>query len=71
MTTEITSTYRLIGVEDLHVKGMMRNRRLAFSLADVALGEILRQLAYKAQRLVKVDRWYASSKTCADCGYVN
>jgi putative transposase len=71
MTTEIASTYRLIGVEDLHVKGMLRNRRLALSLADASLREVLRQLAYKAARLVKVDRWYASSKTCSDCGCVN
>jgi putative transposase len=35
------------------------------------MGEALRQLAYKANQLVKVGRWYASSKTCSNCGYVN
>jgi putative transposase len=71
MTTEIARTYRLVVVEDLHVQGLLRNRRLALSLADASLGEILRQLAYKSTRLVKVGRFYASSQTCSACGYVN
>jgi len=71
MTTEIARTYRLVAVEDLHVKGLMRNRRLALSLADASLGEVLRQLAYKSTRLVQVGRFYASSQTCSACGYVN
>jgi putative transposase len=71
LTTQITRTYAMVVVEDLNVKGMGRNRRLALSMADAALGEVLRQLAYKAQRLVKVGRFYASSKTCSDCGHVN
>jgi putative transposase len=71
MRTEITRTYKLAAVEDLNVKGMIRNRKLALSVADASMGEILRQLAYKATRLVKVGRWYASSKTCSDCGHVN
>jgi len=75
MTTAIARTYRLIGVEDLNVKGMGKNRRLALSIADAALGDIVRQLAYKAAwfggQVVKVGRFFASSKTCADCGHVN
>jgi len=71
MTTEIARTYRLVVVEDLHVQGMMRNRRLALSLADASLGEILRQLACKSTRLVQVGRFYASSQTCSACGYVH
>ena len=71
MTTEIARTYRLVAVEDLNVKGMSQNRRLALSLADASLSEILRQLAYKSVQLVRVSRWYASSKTCSDCGYIN
>jgi putative transposase len=71
MTTEIARRYRLVAVETLNIKGMARNRRLALSVADAGMGEALRQLAYKAQQLVKVSRWYASSKTCSDCGYVH
>jgi putative transposase len=71
MTTQIARTYATVVVEDLNVKGMSRNRRLALSIADAAMGEVLRQLTYKAQRMVKVGRFYASSKTCSDCGCVN
>jgi putative transposase len=70
MTTEIARTYRLVAVEDLHVKGMVRNRKLALSVADASMGEILRQLRYKVTKLVEVDHWYASSKTCSDCGHI-
>jgi putative transposase len=71
MTTQIASSYSTVVVEDLNLKGMGRNRKLALSIADAGMGEVLRQLAYKARRLVKVSRFYASSKTCSDCGYVN
>jgi putative transposase len=71
LTTEIARTYKLVAVETLNIKGMARNRKLALSVADAGMGEVLRQLAYKATTLVKVGRWYASSKTCSDCGHVN
>jgi len=75
MTTEIARSYRLIGIEDLNVKGMLKNRRLALSLSDAAMGEICRQLVYKSAWLgghvVKVDRFFASSKTCSECGHVH
>jgi putative transposase len=71
MTTEIACTYRLVAVEDLNVKGMGRNRKLALSVADASMGEVLRQLAYKAQQFVAVGRFFASSKTCSDCGRQN
>lgn len=75
MTTEIAKTYRLIGMEDLNVKGMGRNRRLALSIADAAFGEVGRQLQYKKEwfggTVQKVGRFYASSKTCNDCGHIN
>lgn len=75
MTTEITKDYGLVGVEDLHIKGMMRNRKLALSIADAGMGEVLRQLEYKSAafggHMVKVGRFYASSKTCSDCGHIN
>jgi putative transposase len=56
----------------LNVGGMMANRRLARAVADVGLSEFGRQLTYKAAmhgtRVVSVDRWFPSSKTCSDCG---
>lgn len=75
MTTTVARTYRIVGMEDLTVSGMVRNRRLALSLADVAFGEIARQMGYKKEWfggvLQKVGRFYASSKTCSDCAHVN
>lgn len=71
----IASTYAFIGVEDLHVKGMVKNRRLSLAVSDVGLGEFIRQIEYKADAfggaVIKVGRFFASSKTCSDCGYVN
>jgi putative transposase len=62
-----------IVIEDLHVCGMVRNRSLARAIADCGWGEFGRQLAYKCQRygrrLVVIDRWYPSSKTCSACGH--
>jgi IS605 OrfB family transposase len=74
LTTRLASTYGMVVVEDLHVAGMARNRRLARSVADASFAEIRRQLAYKTQwhggKLIVADRWFASSKTCSECGAV-
>jgi IS605 OrfB family transposase len=74
LTTGLASTYGTVVIEDLHVAGMLRNRRLARHVADASFGEIRRQLEYKTQwhggRLVIADRWFASSKTCSECGAV-
>lgn len=71
----ISSTYAFVGVEDLHIKGMVKNRRLSLSISDVGLGEFIRQIEYKSAafggQVVRVGRFYASSKTCNDCGCVN
>lgn len=73
-TTSLAKTKSVIVLEDLNVKGMMRNRHLARSIADASWAEMKRQLAYKTvwygSRLVLADRWFPSSKTCHDCGYV-
>lgn len=75
MTTQIARTYRLIGVEDLHVSGLLKNHCLALSIADAGFGEIRRQLGYKAEwyggQVVVVDRFFPSSKTCSRCGFIN
>jgi putative transposase len=74
-TTRLTRTKSAIAVETLHVKGMIKNRRLARAISDAGFGEFVRQLDYKADwygcRIWKADRWFPSSKTCADCGRIN
>ena len=75
VTKAITSkNHAVIAVEDLNVQGMMKNRRLSRSIADASWGELVRQLTYKqAWRggvVVKVDRFFPSSKTCSACGYL-
>lgn len=62
-------------VEDLNVKGMMANGKLAKAVADSSMGELRRQIEYKADwngvQVVTADRWFPSSKTCCECGYIN
>ena len=73
LTTDLTRRFHTIGIEDLNVKGMMSNRHLARSVADMGFHEFKRQLQYKAERrggrVVMADRWYPSSKTCSCCGH--
>lgn len=73
LTTGLVQKFALIGIEDLNVSGMMKNRRLARSIADMSFFEFKRQLNYKAAMygtmVVEADRWHPSSKTCSDCGY--
>ena len=74
LTTMLVQSYTLIGIEDLNVKGMMSNRKLARSVADMSFFEFRRQLEYKAltagSLIVVADRWFPSSKTCSACGSV-
>ena len=62
-------------VEDLNVKGMVKNHHLAKSVSNANMGELKRQLVYKCEwygkNLVTVDRFYASSQICSKCGYKN
>ena len=74
LTTDLTRRFHTIGIEDLHVRGMMANRRLARAIADMGFHAFRRQLDYKAHRrggqIVVADRWFPSSKTCSCCGVV-
>ncbi len=75
LTNLLAGGFDIVAIEDLNVAGMAnRTRRLGRALADVSLGELARQLAYKTtdhnHRLVTVDRFYPSSKSCSACGTV-
>jgi putative transposase len=67
----LVEEHSLLALEDLHIKGMVRNRRLAKHISDAGWGQFVRMLAYKGEwygcDLVSVDRWYPSSKTCSIC----
>ena len=71
----VTSNFELITIEDLNVKGMLKNRRLARAVADAGMGMTREQISYKSKLrgnwLVQADRWHPSSKTCSECGIVN
>src|SRR5579859_3182716 len=74
MTTHLTRTYALIGLEDLNTKGMLANHHLVQAVSDASFFEVKRQLLYKAKQyggsVELVDRWYPSSKTCHNCGWI-
>lgn len=73
LSTELVSKYDTICIEDLSVKDMMKNHKLARSIADVSWYEFTRKLTYKAdwygKSLVKINQFYPSSQTCHCCGY--
>lgn len=66
---------QVICMEDLNVKGMVKNHNLAESICEMNFGEFRRMLEYKAnwynRKMVFVDRFYPSSKACHNCGYIN
>lgn len=73
LTTYLVKNYGLIAIEDLNVKGMLANHKLARAIVDMGFHEFKRQLSYKAAmhgvKLVVVDRWFPSSKLCSCCGH--
>ncbi len=63
-----------IAIEDLAVKNMVKNRKLALAISDASWGELVRELEYKCnwygRTLIKIDRWFPSSKRCGNCGHI-
>lgn len=74
LTTRLCRENQTVVIENLAVKNMAKNRRLTRVLSDASLGELRRQLTYKAlifmTFLAVADRWFPSSKRCSRCGYV-
>jgi putative transposase len=74
LTTQLVRENQTIVVEDLAIKNMIKNPKLALHISDASWGELIRQLSYKCQwygrELVKIDRWFPSSKRCGNCGYI-
>ena len=74
LTTNIVKQFDMICIENLNVKGMVKNRKLARSIHDLGFYEFKRQLIYKANQwgksIKELDRFYPSSKTCSNCGFI-
>ena len=74
LSTMLAKSHGRIVIEDLNVRGMLGNRRLARALSDTGFGELRRLLEYKCRwygaELVVASRWYPSSKTCSQCGAI-
>lgn len=70
----VSKNHAVIAVEDLNIQGMTKNRKLSRGISDASWGELIRQLTYKQDwrggKLVKVDRFFPSSKTCSACGHL-
>jgi len=73
LSTRLAKRHGQIVIEDLNVRAMIRNRRLARSIADASWGELTGMLEYKCRwygaKLIRADRFFASSKTCSRCGH--
>jgi putative transposase len=75
VSTELITKYDVIFLEDLNIKGMIKNHKLAKHIADASWSNFITLLTYKAEwndkQIVKIDRFFPSSKTCNYCGYIN
>ena len=75
MVNQLISENQTIVIEDLNVKGMLKNHRLAGSIQEMSFNRFKDILRYKCKwydrELVEVSRWFPSSKLCSSCGYKN
>ena len=70
LSTMLARRFDIIYVEDLNLRGMTQNHCLARSLSDASIGTAIRLIEGKADTVVKIDRWFPSSKLCAACGHL-
>lgn len=75
VSTEIIKNHDVICIEDLAVKNIMKNHKLAQAMSDVSLGSFYSMLEYKSKwndkTIIKIDRFFPSSKMCSNCGWIN
>lgn len=75
ISTDLIKKYDTIILEDLNIKGMIKNHKLAKHISDASWGKFISFLEYKAKwhdkEILKIDRFFPSSKTCNSCGYIN
>jgi putative transposase len=75
VSTELIKKYDTIVLEDLNIKGMIKNHKLSKHIADASWGKFVELLSYKAKwndkNIIHIDRFFPSSKTCNKCGYIN
>ena len=74
VSLSLIKKYDMVALEDLNVKGMIKNQCLAKAISDSSWSSFVTKLTYKAQwygkQVIKIDRFFPSSKTCSDCGYI-
>lgn len=74
LSFNIIKNHDVIAIEDLNVKGLVKNRKLAKAISDSSWSAFTTMLAYKAEwygkQVVKIDRWFPSSKTCSNCNHL-
>ncbi len=75
ISTDLISKYDIIFLEDLNIKDMIKNHKLAKHISDASWSKFIELLIYKAnwndKQIIKINRFYPSSKTCGNCGYIN
>lgn len=75
LSSFLVNKYDVICLETLAVKNMMQNHKLAYAIANVSWSSMVQKLEYKAawkgKKIIKIDHFYPSSKTCHNCGYIN
>ena len=73
ISKSLIKNFDFIYIEDLSVKNMVKNRKLSRAISDVSWSKFVSILSYKCDwsgaKLHKINRWFASSKTCSECGY--
>ncbi|MCG5103175.1 IS200/IS605 family element RNA-guided endonuclease TnpB [Oceanobacillus alkalisoli] len=73
LSTEIIKNHDVICIEDLNIKGMLRNRKLAKSISDVSWSKFVAKLKYKAEwhsrAIIKINRWFPTSQLCSACSH--
>ena len=75
VSTKLVNENQIICLEDLNIAGMLKNHKLAWSVSDVAWSKFVNILEYKAnwywRQIIKIDRWFPSSKMCNNCWWIN